>query len=41
MKVSIITATYNSASTIKDTVLSVNQQSYKEIEHIIVDGVSS
>lgn len=41
MKVSIITATYNSASTIKDTVLSVTQQSYKDIEHIIVDGLST
>ncbi len=41
MKVSIITATYNSAATIKDTILSVKQQSYKDVEHIIVDGISS
>lgn len=40
MKVSIITATYNSAATIKDTVLSVNNQTYRNIEHIVVDGVS-
>ena len=41
MKVSIITATYNSAATIKDTLLSVKKQTYNDIEHIIVDGVST
>ena len=41
MKVSIITATYNSASTIIDTLKSVQSQRYKNIEHIIVDGQSS
>ena len=41
MKVSIITATYNSAATIKDTFLSVKQQTYKNLEHIIVDGAST
>ncbi len=40
MKISIITATYNSAATIKDTLLSVNAQTYHNIEHIIVDGAS-
>lgn len=40
MKVSIITATYNSAATIKDTVLSVNKQTYHNVEHIVIDGVS-
>ena len=40
MKVSIITATYNSASTIRDTLESVNAQTYPNIEHIIVDGNS-
>ena len=40
MKISIITTTYNSASTIKDTLLSVNAQTYPHIEHIIVDGNS-
>lgn len=40
MKVSIITATYNSASTIRDTLESVAYQSYPNIEHIIVDGAS-
>src|SRR5437868_13016920 len=41
MKVSIITATYNSERTIKDTVSSVKQQTYKDVEHIIVDGAST
>lgn len=40
MKVSIITATYNSAKTIVDTILSVNRQDYNNIEHIIIDGGS-
>ena len=41
MKISIITATYNSAATIKDTLTSVNNQDYPNIEHIIIDGNSS
>lgn len=40
MKVSIITATYNSAKTISDTLQSLNTQSYQDIEYIIVDGAS-
>ena len=40
MKVSIITATYNSATTIADTVRSVQQQTYPDIEHIFIDGSS-
>lgn len=40
MKVSIITCTYNSAATIADTIKSVNAQTYPNIEHIIVDGLS-
>jgi glycosyltransferase involved in cell wall biosynthesis len=40
-KISIITATYNSASTLKDTLESVAMQSYNNIEHIIVDGMST
>ena len=41
MKVSIITVCFNSAETIKDTIESVINQTYKEIEYIIVDGASS
>ncbi|HHQ4556373.1 glycosyltransferase family 2 protein [Aeromonas hydrophila] len=40
MKVSIITATYNSAATIHDTLASLENQSYPDIEYIIVDGAS-
>lgn len=40
MKVSIITATYNSESTIKSTIESILSQDYNNIEHIIVDGKS-
>lgn len=41
MKVSIITATFNSASTIKSSVVSVLNQNYKNLEHLIIDGKSN
>ena len=41
MKVSIITATFNRAATIKHTLDSLNKQDYPDIEHIIVDGAST
>ena len=40
MKFSIITVTLNSALTLRDTLNSVNSQTYKNVEHIIVDGGS-
>ena len=40
MKISIITATYNSEAHIADCVKSVNSQTYDDIEHIIIDGAS-
>ena len=41
MKVSIITATFNSASTIKSSLVSVLNQNYKNLEHLIIDGKSN
>ena len=41
MKISIITATWNSGATVRDTMESVLSQSYPDWEHIIVDGGSS
>jgi glycosyltransferase involved in cell wall biosynthesis len=40
MKLSIITATYNSAATVADTLASVAGQTYPQVEHVIVDGLS-
>ena len=41
MKVSIITVVYNASSTIEDTITSVLNQSYPNIEYIIIDGKSN
>lgn len=41
MRVSIITVCFNSAATIADTIKSVQRQRYHDIEHIIVDGLST
>ena len=41
MKVSIITACFNSEKTIKTTIESVLHQTYSNIEYIIIDGKSS
>ena len=40
MKISIITATYNSAQTLEDSLNSLNSQDYSDIEYIVVDGAS-
>lgn len=40
MKISIITVCYNSAKTIKDTLISVTNQLHEDIEHVLVDGGS-
>lgn len=40
MKVSIVTATYNSSKTVEDTIKSVLSQTFKDYEYIIIDGVS-
>jgi glycosyltransferase involved in cell wall biosynthesis len=41
MKISVITPTYNSESVIKDCIESVASQSYKNFEHLVIDGVST
>jgi glycosyltransferase len=40
MKVTIITATYNSSATIEDTLRSVASQDHPTVEHVIIDGLS-
>lgn len=40
MKLSIVTATYNSSKTVEDTIKSVLAQTYRNYEYIIIDGFS-
>ena len=40
MKFSIITVTYNSARTIKDTIESVLSQTYEDYEYLVIDGAA-
>jgi glycosyltransferase involved in cell wall biosynthesis len=40
-KISIITATWNSANTLIDCFSSIREQSYRNIEHIVIDGGST
>jgi len=41
LKISIITVTKNSEKYLEENILSVNNQSYKNYEHIIIDGNSN
>jgi len=41
MTITIITATYNSGKTIRDTLVSVLHQTYQDYEYLIVDDASS
>lgn len=40
MKISIITVTWNSAATLRDTMESVLRQDYEDLEYIVADGAS-
>ena len=40
MRISIITATYNSGATLRDTFESVLGQTYPDIEYLVIDGAS-
>lgn len=40
-KITVITATYNCASTLERTLKSVLEQNYSNLEYIIIDGVST
>lgn len=40
-KLSVITVTYNAQETLERTMKSVQEQSYSDIEHVIVDGKSA
>lgn len=40
MKISIITVSFNSGRTIRDTIASVLRQTYPDLEYIVVDGAS-
>jgi len=41
MKISIITVCFNSSKTILDTINSINTQTYPNIEHVVIDGLSN
>ena len=40
MKISVITVTYNSAATVRDTIESVLRQNYQDYEYLLIDGGS-
>ena len=41
MKISVVTATYNCVETIQNCLDSVAKQSHRDIEHVVIDGLSN
>lgn len=41
MRITVITVTFNDAATIDDTIRSVMEQTHPDVEHIIIDGMST
>src|SRR3546814_18394155 len=41
VKISLITATYNAADTVADSLRSAAMQTYQNVEHIVIDGAST
>lgn len=41
MRISVITVVRNGSSTIEETIRSIRGQSYRDVEHIVVDGAST
>lgn len=41
MKISVITATWNSEATVKDTIRSLRAQTYTDVEYLVIDGGST
>ena len=41
IKISIITVVFNNGATIEDTIGSIESQSYRNVEHIVIDGGST
>jgi glycosyltransferase len=41
MKISVITAVYNSAATVSGAIASVASQTHPDVEHVVVEGLSS
>ncbi len=41
IKISIITVVFNNGKTIEDTIRSIESQTYRDVEHIVIDGGST